>query len=128
MIETRSAIWSTSAIWCEEKKTVISSAATWLTSARRTSSVIAGSRPEVGPVQVKQLRPTAGGRKQRQLGANAARQLLHAALLRQLEALQVPLLEIGPPLREEGCGEADHLGDAHVAVEVLLVAHEARAA
>ena len=95
MIATWSAICSMSAIWCDEKKhRHLLGGATCPTSAWSTSSVSGRIEARGRLVEDQQLGAAAEREQQRQLGAHAARQRLHALLGRQLERAQIPLLEI----------------------------------
>ena len=91
MIATWSAIWSTSAIWCDEKKTVIAS----LRDVRdqRLQHFFGHRRiePRGRLVEDQQLRAAAEREQQRELGAHAARQRLDLAIRRQLERAEVAL-------------------------------------
>ena len=128
MMPMWSAIRSTSASWCDEKKMVVPDEAAMATSSRSMSSMAAGSRPSVGSSRISSSAPRADCQQQHQLRSHALGEIGNLALRRKLEHLQVALFQVVAPFGEERTGEADDLLHGHVGVELLVLGDEADAA
>ncbi len=78
-------------------------------------------------IEHEQLHTATQREQQREFAAHAERESGRLLVQRQLERVQVALLEIAPPARIERRREADDLLDGHVVVERLVLVHEAGA-